>query len=104
MLKCDCRHLGHCPVEGQPDTRRTDLDGRLLWRDLYDGERTDVMHPGDLVVTKGQGVILVLGRALDPERVRAYGLSKIGRSCKAQRAMWRMRNRAPDPVAETDPG
>jgi len=38
MLKCNCRHLGHCPFQGAPLIMTT-LEGEPLFRALTDDEQ-----------------------------------------------------------------
>lgn len=85
MKPCDCKHLGHCPVF-KPDTKRTDLDGKPLWRALTEEERAE---------QEGQETQAEL-RAIDPDHVVAYAVTKVGRRCKAKTSvLWRCRNKAP---------
>jgi hypothetical protein len=97
--KCDCRHLGHCPFQAEP-LRMTDLNGEPLFRALTEDEqlRARVMvegqdlrdpEPGDFLGTDRQGNAAILAKAIDAERVVAYGTSKTGRRCKADSFMWR---------------
>lgn len=101
MKACTCRHLGHCPFH-KPDSRRTDLDGRPLWRELTGEEQAqadvlgeDAIQIGDLC-NESEDVVRITGRAIEPERAVAYAKSKEGRRCKADRFMWRLRHPVPE--------
>ncbi len=94
MKPCNCKHMGHCPFEGQPDARRTDLEGKPLWRELLDGEST-AQQPGDLALALPDGDVASAARAIDPDHVLAYAKSKAGTRCKGQRLLWRMKNKVP---------
>lgn len=92
---CDCRHLGHCPIAGHPDTRRTDLQGRPLWRPLTSDEDPRGPEKGDLCSVAEDGNPRVEARAIDPEHVAAYGRSKENKQCKASKWLWRFRHPVP---------
>ena len=101
-LKCQCDHRGNCLFQGEP-LILTYPEGDLIFRALTEEEQEalpeeiseEEIGKGDYIGTDGEGDLVILARAIDPDRAADYGKTFQGRKCKADSAWWRMRNPEP---------
>ena len=99
MKKCNCRHLGNCPTSKHVHPlARTYPDGAKVFRQLTVAEklRADKPELGDQVSTEGHGDVVVVAKAIDPDKAEKYARSMVGKKCKADSYIWRKTHPVPE--------